>query len=433
MKKTLQIVGLTALLGMTSSLGMAQEGGSATAVSEASGESAMPASRDRIARVQGKATSYEATQLREIQAEHDAVSARQHQVVQGDTLWDLSMSYLRDPFMWPALWSYNPQVTNPHWIYPGDMIYLEPRSPAHAQLSIAPKSAQVEELLAPIKATPKMRIPGMYMAELPKTRGHLLFSPEEKSMLSLGDEVQVDWVDIEMRKNIVQGQRFVIFAESEPVKDAKGNKLAYKLVRLGTLELVDVNQDSLSTARITTAVREIQRGDLILDEKGLSQRVTRTVNQKSQEGRIIDTINTISQIGEQQYVIINRGTEDGVFEGNLWVAFEQNEGLERLEGAGSATRYVADDEEDDPRDGQLKRKDELNWVLGRPTRAPEFPKRKELAETYRDRDYARADLPLRKIGEVLVIDAEASFSTGIILNSDKEIPLDTRIVMIKGF
>jgi nucleoid-associated protein YgaU len=40
-------------------------------------------------------------------------------IQRGDTLWDLSSRYLDSPWYWPKLWSYNPQVENPHWIYPG--------------------------------------------------------------------------------------------------------------------------------------------------------------------------------------------------------------------------------------------------------------------------------------------------------------------------
>ena len=45
-------------------------------------------------------------------------------VKEGDTLWDLSDEYLHDPFAWPDLWENNRHIQDPHWIYPGDSIYL---------------------------------------------------------------------------------------------------------------------------------------------------------------------------------------------------------------------------------------------------------------------------------------------------------------------
>src|SRR3954454_11797594 len=54
-----------------------------------------------------------------------AAGAQTHSVVSGDTLWDLSNRYYRSSWEWPRLWSYNPEITNPHWIYPGHVLRLQ--------------------------------------------------------------------------------------------------------------------------------------------------------------------------------------------------------------------------------------------------------------------------------------------------------------------
>ena len=56
-------------------------------------------------------------------------------VQENDTLWDLSDQVFGDALFWPTLWSYNPQITNPHWIYPGDLIYLFARGADARQVS----------------------------------------------------------------------------------------------------------------------------------------------------------------------------------------------------------------------------------------------------------------------------------------------------------
>jgi hypothetical protein len=45
-------------------------------------------------------------------------------VRRGDTLWDISAKFLTKPWLWPEIWQANPQVRNPHLIYPGDVLNL---------------------------------------------------------------------------------------------------------------------------------------------------------------------------------------------------------------------------------------------------------------------------------------------------------------------
>jgi nucleoid-associated protein YgaU len=48
----------------------------------------------------------------------------QYVVKTGDTLWDISKLFLREPWFWPEIWYVNPQIDNPHRIYPGDILKL---------------------------------------------------------------------------------------------------------------------------------------------------------------------------------------------------------------------------------------------------------------------------------------------------------------------
>lgn len=392
----------------------------------------------QISSVQGQKTSFGIGQAK---APRRIGAPRSHEVVEGDTLWDISSSYLEDPMQWPALWSYNPQITNPHWIYPGDTVYLEPGSD---NTSVVPVQEEAAPGFVPTKLTGRgtIVVPGYYLTELPETRGHVLYSDQEKHLLAPGDEIQVDFVNEDTRKKVYGGQRFTIFEQSTPVLNEDGDPMAYKLIRVGAMELVEHHTDTLSTARITQATREIERGNLVIPDADLTFSVKRVPNSKSMEGRIIDTIDIVSHIGAEQFIIINRGTEDGVVPGNRWIIFEQREGLDILpQGEGANTQYAddnnkkkKDDDDKDMRDGEIERPDERYWVLGHAPQTPQWPPRRdELDDIYGDREYTTDDLPLRKIGEVLTVDSQDKFCTAIVTSSSREVGIDTRVVLIKGF
>jgi hypothetical protein len=75
-------------------------------------------------------------------------------IKKGDTLWDISSRFLKDPFLWPKLWERNPYITNPHWIYPGNPIQLTGAEPAQKE---EPKKVAEEK---PQQEKPKEAVKG---------------------------------------------------------------------------------------------------------------------------------------------------------------------------------------------------------------------------------------------------------------------------------
>ena len=69
----------------------------------------------------------------------------------GDTLWDLSGRFLNNPWYWPKVWSFNPEITNPHWIEPGNVLKFYPsaeEAPARVEPAPAALGRARWELLA---------------------------------------------------------------------------------------------------------------------------------------------------------------------------------------------------------------------------------------------------------------------------------------------
>ncbi len=365
-----------------------------------------------------------------------------HVVRQGNTLWDISQRYFRDPYVWPALWANNPHITNPHWIFPGDIVYL--RAPGDGEA--IPSSADMGYFYSMAYQRGTSIMPaGFYTQEELDKAGRVVFSPEEKHMLTFHDEAYVDWEDIERRKRVQAGQSFAIYREDPPARNRdSGNAVARKLILVGTLDIIYNDGIQLPTGMINNAYQEIHRGDLLLPLRDVLLRMAPTTNTRDVEANIIDAVHFVTQLGEQQMVLINRGHLDGVALGNRWMVFEQREGVVPLkEGEVVHTQTWAERhaearekerEKSSDRDGKIDRPDDLEWPFGRPTNAPVYPKKEKKEDDFSaDREYDLSDLPLRLIGELMVVKTTDRFCTAIVIDASREFPVGTRVVLIDGY
>src|SRR6185369_9761101 len=152
-----------------------------------------------------------------------------HVVRRGDTLWGLSQNYFRNPWYWPKLWALNPAITNPHWIYPGDVLRLRlpgggAGAPALPPSLAAPSSSP---------AGPAMKITkdglvdnGIHLRQTGfvepgelRSSGSISASKEEKLMLSTLDEAYVEYEEGNKPK---PGERYTIYKVEREVKRADG-------------------------------------------------------------------------------------------------------------------------------------------------------------------------------------------------------------------
>jgi len=257
-------------------------------------------------------------------------------VQRGDTLWGIASMFLRDPWYWPEIWQINPQVENPHLIFPGDTLslaYLDDGRPV-IQLERGPQVAQggggFERL------SPRVRSEPLEEA--------ILTIPYETiaAFLSRPRIIERDEVDdlpyiVAHREGLMgsQGRDVYVRGTEEPVGSV------FNVVELGE-ELVDpetndvlgyqgiyVGQGRLDrtgdpgTLRMLDTEREAVVGNYLMDEEDVTQLnfVPRAPDTEI-EGQIMSVVSGVSLIGQYHVVVINRGSEAGLEPGHVLRAFQ---------------------------------------------------------------------------------------------------------------
>ena len=252
-------------------------------------------------------------------------------VVKGDTLWDISARFLRDPWRWPDIWGLNrDEIKNPHWIYPGDVLVLD-FSGLTPRLRFESDSGWT---LVHQRISPQIRTSALDSAAIPTISPNLL-----KSFLS--NTLVVEEKQLEVAPRIVSGHegRIILgpgdIAYASGITDARTQRyhavrpgrtftdpdtnevLGYEAVYLGDLKVRDVAD--ITTLKITRAEREINPGDRLLTITGNNEvpYMPRPPARKI-SGKIIAAAHEgVTEIGPLTVVVLNRGQRDGVEIGNV--------------------------------------------------------------------------------------------------------------------
>lgn len=244
-----------------------------------------------------------------------------HVVRSGDTLWDLSFYYFNNPWEWPKVWSYNPQITNPHWIYPGDLVRLLPRgqfeadSPAAARPLPDDTVARTSDAALPAPAR-RTSVGHKTVAFIEKeeldTSVTIVGSVDEKSLLGDGDSVYLSYPE---GKPPQVGQRYSIFRPGKSV--TSGGKEYGSYVRLlGVLEVVSVKQDKRARGVIVAANQEIERGAKVGPLVKTYANVPATQPTVDAQAPIVGMLQKDDLIGDGEVVFIGLGKSSGVEVGN---------------------------------------------------------------------------------------------------------------------
>ncbi len=240
-----------------------------------------------------------------------------HVVRSGDTLWDICSFYFNNPWEWPKIWSYNPTITNPHWIYPGDIVRMYPAGVRPTTDTTDEPDAEPIIARAPAPApSTGFRVRQLAFVENDKTKRafEIVGSEEERYMLSTNDVVYLEYPE---GKPPQVGRRYAIYSVTKPVvhPDSKKRIGAYVWV-LGELEILSVKKGKRARAIIRESNDTIERGAKV----GPLQRTYRnfgpTRNEKNMQGTIVAELRGEHLIGEQRLLFVDLGKEHDVQTGN---------------------------------------------------------------------------------------------------------------------
>ncbi|HFD81454.1 MAG TPA: LysM peptidoglycan-binding domain-containing protein [Gammaproteobacteria bacterium] len=254
-------------------------------------------------------------------------------VVKGDTLWDISERFLDSPWLWPEIWYVNPQIENPHLIYPGDVItlvYVDGKPQLRLQrgkgtykLSPRVRAERIDKAIPtiPIDAIQQfLTQPLVAEKDELENAAYVVSSADEHLITGAGDRIYVRRLDDS------QGDRFHIFRPGDPYIDpVSGEILGYEAQYLGDGTAQKFGDPS--TLKLTRTTREINIGDRVkpMSQEDVYPYFTPHSPEKKIDGTIISVVDGVSQIGQYQIVVINRGTREGVDVGTVFEIYQAGE------------------------------------------------------------------------------------------------------------
>lgn len=269
-----------------------------------------------------------------------AADVPDHYVVKrGDTLWGIAKVFLRDPWHWPEIWQVNPQIHNPHLIYPGDtlrLVYIE----GHPQL-VLQRGAEVqrggevrleprvrsEPLAAAVTTIPYETIaafmskPSVLSTEDIKGAAYLLASLNNHAAIAEGNTIYARG----FKSPPEVGMTYNIVHVGDPLRDPDTHKiLGYDGILAGTA-LVKRSGDP-ATLAMTESNQEAEPGDKVIPSRvEVPLDFIPSAPKNKISGRIMAVRDGVTMIGQYEVVVIDRGARDGLAAGNVLAVYKAGE------------------------------------------------------------------------------------------------------------
>lgn len=247
----------------------------------------------------------------------------------GDTLWDIASVFLKDPWYWPEIWHVNPDIANPHLIYPGDVLALvwidgQPRITAvqGSAYRLSPQ-ARVTPLEQAARSIPYEQIAAFLSKGLVLEKDqidglpYILATRDKHLIAAAGNDVYVRGGEPAQ-----PGARYSVVHVGDALVDPDNDEVVgYQGIYVGEGALARGGDPATVTLMSTN--REALRGDRLLPETvDIPLNFFPKAPDNEIEGRIISVVDGVSQIGQYMVVVLNRGARDGLAPGHVLTVFQ---------------------------------------------------------------------------------------------------------------
>ncbi len=284
----------------------------------------------------------------------------QYIVRKGDTLWDIASRFLEDPWRWPDIWDRNPQIDNPHLIYPGDivsLVYAGGKPIIRVQRGGGPTPGQAQQRAerpgqrragrTAVRYEPQVRVVDR-TAAIPTIPLDAIAQFLNPSMVVDDAELQrAPYVVFLGKEHLMAGSYQKVYARGVKSGDSGrygvyrrgqayrnpgqyrngmytglGELLGYEALYVG--DAVLERRGDPATLYLTKADREVLSGDRLLPatDDVLSANFMPRAYDGPRPGHIIAVIDGVTQIGQNQVVVLNLGTRDGIQPGHVLAVYQ---------------------------------------------------------------------------------------------------------------
>jgi hypothetical protein len=316
-------------------------------------------------------------------------------VKKGDTLWDISARFLQEPWYWPTIWQGNPQITDPHLIYPGDIVSLSiidgkplltvngsgmVTNGRNIKLSPAIRSDDRDDAIQtiPVDAIQQFLSRPRIVTDQEMSHWPYVVSSYDQHLISgSGSKLYVRGLNDDVNET-----RYSIYRKGSAYINTRKDPdrvLGYEAIYLG--DVVIQKRGDPASAIVTLSKQEILTGDrlVIESDEDANNTFVPSAPYRDIDANILSVFNGVAEIGQYQVVVVDVGDNDGVEVGNVLGIYQSGNIIRDEVATQSKGNY-----EVDPEDwvGDMMKNfnnSDLVAYLGRPNARPEYV---ELPEEY---------------------------------------------------